>query len=237
MFDSIIHVINIFTDKTVNWTTKSATGIIIVLVLLFTNNIFDFVHSYRTNNKLEQLDKIRVLLQDTTLTDKQKTHFVSERQYILDHKTVLDYVHLFFRSFSKKISFTNRKTEYNNSVIDTAKATDSTIPLIKNENSSSSIKTKNYWLHFFSSNLTFILIILFATIQAYKQHRHQFWELVFAIFVVYFFSVLFFMFFSHLLDFIPVIFNRPWINYVLNFIIQLVIWLLFGLMTAYKQNK
>ncbi len=72
MFDQILNIARLFTDKTVRPHIKLITILFIIGSIYLLNNTFDFVTNYCTTSKLNQLGKISELLKDTSLTENEK---------------------------------------------------------------------------------------------------------------------------------------------------------------------
>ncbi|WP_018341963.1 hypothetical protein [Cytophaga aurantiaca] len=219
MFDAISHVTKIFTDKAVKWTTKMFTFILICFSLWIANDTFDFINSYRTSTKLEHLEKITFLLSDSTLTDNQKDHLLKERDYTLSHRTKLDYLSSMCDSFPEKFSFMN--TEKNTSIEIKTKPE---VKIKKEEIIATPIIAKSYTWHYISSNLFLIMGFAAVPFLIFQKSKHKFGILLVSAILVCGILFGFSIFFAWILNFIPIIFNKPWINYTIDFIIQFILW-------------
>ncbi len=234
MVKEFFHLITSLFDKTLSWTTKTVTFFLILLFAWFANNTFDFIHNFRTSYKLEQLEKIKTILTDTTLTNIQRQQLLTDRDYIIRNRSQLDYLSSFFESLPSHISFTKRTTEANKPTKTAQpKNSETSFPVIIDSNC---ILLKNYWLHFLFSNFFLILALLVAPFVAFKNNEKLyvkiFATLIMGI-IVYFICV----FVAWVLDFIPIILNRPWINYILDFIIQIILWATLLAVTGLIQKK
>lgn len=220
MFEPILHLIKVFTDKTIRFTTKVFTLILIIIGVWFINDTFDFVNSYRTYSKLESLEKITYLLKDKSLSNNEKQELIKERYYIITHKTRIEYLSYFYESFVKKISFTSfSKAKRVNTT------TEQTINEPKPEIVNNTPIIKNYLLHFVFSNLFLIIIAVIVPIIIFKQNKNNIPTLIFSLIIVW--TILYFVavFIAWVLNFIPVILDRPWINYILVLLIHGFIWI------------
>ena len=227
MFDFFNHIVKIITDKTQGWSTRSAAVILSLITLWFVNDTFDFANSFRTNNKLQQLETIGQLLKDSTLTKEQTDVLITERQQIFRHRTVIDNVHSFVDSLPNPISFIRRRT---------AQKPDTTIVTSKkplNNDDSVPIPTKHYWLNFISSNAFLLVALLFVPFNL-KFQKTELWVIMVANAVVFGVLFLLCMLIAYLFDLIPVIAGMPWVNYILNFSIQLFFWMIVGFALSKK---
>lgn len=220
-------IVKVITDSTQRWTTRSAAGIVILVTLWLVNDTFDFINSFRTNNKLQQLETIGQLLSDSTLTKEQTDILITERQRIFKRQTVIDNVHSFVDSLPNPISLIRRST---------TQKPDTTIVTSKkslNKDDSVPIPTKNYWLNFISSNAFLLVVLLFVPFNI-KFQKTGLWVIMVANAVV--FGVLFLLctFIAYLFDLIPVIAGMPWVNYILNFSVQLFFWMIIGFALSKK---
>lgn len=219
MIEPILHIIKIFTDGTIRVTTKLFTLLLILFSAWFINDTFDFINSNRTYNKLENLEKISLLLKDSSLSDNEKNELIKERYYIIKHKTTLENLSSFYWSFVKKISFKSLSKATN-----PAKTTEQKISEPKPATINNTPIIKNYLLHFLFSNLFLIMIAVIVPILIFKQNKSNIPTLIFSLIIVW--AILYFIsiFIAWVLNFIPVILDRPWINYVLVLLIHSFFW-------------
>lgn len=227
MVEIYTHIIKIITDSTQRWTKRSAAVIVILFTLWLLNDTFDFVNSFRTNNRLQQLETIGQLLKDTTLTKEQADILITERQRIFGHRTVVDNVYSFLDSLPNPISLIKRST---------TQKPDTTIVTSKkslNNDDSVPMPTKNYWLNFISSNAFLLVVLLFVPFNI-KFQKTGLWVIMVA--NAFVFGVLFLLctFIAYLFDLIPVIAGMPWVNYILNFSVQLFFWMIIGFALSKK---
>jgi|GEM_PF-6805101 len=217
MFESFHQLIKILTDKAISWTTKIATTIIVIFVIWTINNSLNFIDSFNTNNKLNQLEKISIVLKDSTLTVQQKKILIDTRVKIFNHKSALEYICDFISSLPEKIHFPI-STNKNKEIVKTVNPINSV---------NNSVNIKNPILQFIFSNIFLLLFqialpfILFISDKS-KFHKNAIAASIFSIILLS--GVAFLI--SFIFDFIPLILNRPWINYSLDFIIQSTIWIL-----------
>lgn len=232
MFDVLKHTIETLTSSTEKWTTKTATLTLIFFGLWFLNNTFDFTQSFRRNNRLQQLEQIGQLIKDTTLTKEQIDILIKERDLVFERRTTLDKVYSFLDSLPNT-NFIKRKTESKPNIIAADSISDSTNSIKKADNNIDIIE-KHYWLHFVFSN--FILLIVMLAVPFSISWDKGFKVVIGTIFIL---GILFLigLFTAWVLDFIPVIANRPWINYTLDFIIQFLFWLGLGLLAQKQKNQ
>ncbi|MEZ4944743.1 MAG: hypothetical protein R2804_04375 [Cyclobacteriaceae bacterium] len=233
MFDIFTHTIKIITDTTQRWTTKSAVVILILFGLWFLNNAFDFVYSFRANNRLQQLESIGQLLKDTTLTKEQINLLLTERQSIFVRETAVDKVHSFLNSLPNPISLIKKRTAERP---DTIKL-NSQKYLEGQDDESASATTRNYWWNFVSSNAFILLIMLLVPFNV-PYEKNSIWVTMVGYVVMYGALFLVCGFIAYLFGLIPIIGGTPWINYVLNFSLQLFLWMIIGFsMPKILRNK
>jgi hypothetical protein len=231
MFDVFKHTVDILTSSTERWTTKTATVALIFFGLWYLNNTFDFTHSFRLNNKLQQLEQLGQLIKDSTLTKEQTDILIKERELVFERMTTLDNVYSFLLDSLPNTNFIKSKTDNKPKPSDA----DSKTSLKKDDNVDGSIPTKNYWWTFVSGNFILLFVMLFVPFNtSFKKGI-----IVMTVANMFVLGVLFLvcMFFTYILDLIPVIAGRPWINYILNFVIQFVGWMTFGLILSKIPTK
>lgn len=215
MFEAFGHLLKLFTDKTVKWTAKSATVLVIFLLLWWVNNMFDFGHSYRLSNKLEHLEKISLLLKDTSLTNEQQLVLKAERSYIFEHKSAFDHIYNYCSSFPSEVVNFIHKNLYNKKVEPSkyVKSQKNTIPMIKTRD--------RYW-HFITSSIIIWLFCLFVIYLMVTDKKTLIGNLILGIIGLLLVAYITSLLFATILSLIPV-FDHLWINYGLNVLIQLII--------------
>lgn len=228
MFDIFKHTIETLTSSTEKWTTKTATVALIFFGLWFLNNTFDFTQSFRINNRLQQLEQIGQLIKDTTLTKEQIDILKTERVLVFERKTTLDKAYSLLDSLPNS-NFIKRKTVSNPKMREEASKNSVT----KEESKSIDLVKKNYWLHYLFSNMFLIIVILAVPFSiSWTKGFKVIVGLIFILGSLFLFGMLV----AYLLDLIPVIANRPWINYSIDFVAQLLFWMFIGLL-AQKDKK
>jgi hypothetical protein len=176
MFDTFLHIFKTLTDKTTSWVAKTFTFLVFLFAILFANNTLDFIHNYRTSHKLEHLEKIKQLLSDTTLNTAAKKYLVTERNYIIQHRSTLDYITDIYESLSFHNSFIARTPNTNNTVTIKENPKSSINP----QEETVSIPVKNYWLHFLFSNF-WLIFFVFLIPYSLKNSKISFGINLFAI--------------------------------------------------------
>jgi hypothetical protein len=211
MIEQFIRLLKMFTDKEINPFIKIITIVFILSAIYLLNNSLDFVANYRLNNKLTQLEKISILLKDSTLTKTQKDALFKNRIYVLYHQSLLDRLFCLFE---------------NNAFSENSKITTQTERIKPSNNSEPNVGViKNPYLHFIFSNLILIIFVLMIPFFSVNKETNAFG--IIAVFVIiYIIGGLVCLLISYLMNLIPIILNRPWLNYILDFLIQLILWLI-----------
>ncbi len=227
MFDTFYHLIKISFDSTIKWTTKFFTYILVVIGLWFLNNTFDFIHFFRINSKLEELEKITVLLNDTTINTNLRHQLLYEREYIANHETVLDYLSLLCDSFPKNISLIKRTTAYNTNTITT---------ISKNEFKIDSVPIRNYLLHFLFSNLLLIILMILIPIIVFKEKKQNISVIIMSTLTIWTIGFIICIIISWFLNFVPIIYNHLWLNYFIDFLASTIFWICILLLIGYYKK-
>jgi hypothetical protein len=247
MSEAILHFIKMFTDNTIQWTSKLFAFFIALMVLWILNDTFDFIHSYRTSNKLQQFEKLSQLLSDTTLTPDQRKNLLSEKEYLFRNRSKLDCISSLYDTLYKHIFFVSTKPDsvYNNKSLQNFKkntkvdTTQISIPQTSNIDFDD-VPKKNYLLHFFFSNVALIALMFSIPYFVFQDKINKFGILVLATLIIWAGLILLAVGMAKLLDLIPILFGQVWISYLLDFIIQFIVWFLvfiaIGVYVSDKQN-
>ena len=86
----ITSLIHFLTDKSRSLSSKAAVIILTLLFLVVLDNTFSFSYYYNTSEKVTQLNEIRTILKDTSLSRLERDKLIKLRTNILDHKTFKD---------------------------------------------------------------------------------------------------------------------------------------------------
>ncbi len=212
MIDSFTKSFEYLTDKSVKWTTKMMNFIVFFIIIVFLNNSLKFVSSYRLNNKLEQLQKIHSILSDSLVSKDEKIFLTEERQNIIHQTTFLEIICNYYSSLSYS-DFLN--------IFKRQKTAPVTKPANKNSPNISEKPIRNFYWHFIFSNIGLILLSLVVPYAVYKDPKNDSISLmIFTTLVVWVFFLIIGLIFAFLFGLIPV-FEKVWINYVLDLILHL----------------
>lgn len=203
MLDTVTHFQKYFTDKSVKWTTKSFNVIIIITVLLLANNTFDFLGSYRLNNKLDQLTKISFLLKDSLTTNNEKSFLYYHKNQIIEDLNYIEKGQKIFGHLFNNFSFTNIK----HSLESLTEVNPKTVK-------------RNFYLHYFFSNTFIIFIMLVIPYSLVKHSNIKSVKLAIATTIIMWIGlILIGLVFAFILGLVPTL-KYLWINYLLDFILS-----------------
>jgi len=97
-------------------------------------------------------------------------------------------------------------------------------------------KSRSQFWHTITSSFFLIVLMVGTFLVPFNEKQFNWSTIVTVIFMVG--ALAFFVWlFQYVLGLIPIIFNKPWINYILNFIIQSFILLFFGLILTFGKKK
>lgn len=205
MSELISKIWNFFENKRISVPRKISITILIILSILFVDNIVGFSYLYINSQRLDYLSKIektKVALKQDTVTCK----LLDEMKYdFINRKTVVEqFLELFDNQSTLKV-----KTSHNN---------------MQQEIDSQNIQ-RNQILHTVSSSLFWIIwliIFLFMLIISPFAPPENKWGLILGMVIgISGMSILIWVT-QWLFGLLPIFFNRPWINYTLQFILNLI---------------
>lgn len=205
MSELISKIWNFFENKRISVPRKISITILIILSILFVDNIVGFSYLYINSQGLDYLSKIektKVALKQDTVTCK----LLDEMKYdFINRKTVVEqFLELFDNQSTLKV-----KTSHNN---------------MQQEIDSQNIQ-RNQILHTVSSSLFWIIwliIFLFMLIISPFAPPENKWGLILGMVIgISGMSILIWVT-QWLFGLLPIFFNRPWINYTLQFILNLI---------------
>lgn len=205
MSELISKIWNFFENKRISVPRKISITILIILSILFVDNIVGFSYLYINSQGLDYLSKIektKVALKQDTVTCK----LLDEMKYdFINRKTVVEqFLELFDNQSTLKV-----KTSHNN---------------MQKEIDSQNIQ-RNQILHTVSSSLFWIIwliIFLFMLIISPFAPPENKWGLILGMVIgISGMSILIWVT-QWLFGLLPIFFNRPWINYTLQFILNLI---------------
>lgn len=205
MSELISKIWNFFENKRISVPRKISITILIILSILFIDNIVGFSYLYINSQGLDYLlkiEKTKVALKQDTITCK----LLDEMKYdFINRKTVIEqFLELFDNQSTLKV-----KTSHNN---------------MQQEIDSENIQ-RNQILHTVSSSLFWIIwliIFLFMLIISPFAPPENKWGLILGMVIgISGMSILIWVT-QWLFGLLPIFFNRPWINYTLQFILNLI---------------
>jgi len=97
-------------------------------------------------------------------------------------------------------------------------------------------KTRSKLWHTISSTCALIFLIIVFAIFPFTEKKFS-WNTFFGVILLILVLVGFIWLFQFLFGLIPVIWNRPWLNYILNIIIQTVFWVTIGFVVNNNEKK
>ncbi|WP_298109430.1 hypothetical protein [uncultured Bacteroides sp.] len=205
MSELISKIWNFFENRRISIPRKISITILIILSILFVDNIVGFSYLYINSQELDYLlkiEKTKVAFNQDTITCK----LLDEMKYdFINRRTVVEqFLELFDSRSALKV-----KASHNN---------------MQQESDSENIQ-RNQILHTVSSSLFWIIwliIFLFMLIISPFAPPDNKWGLILGMVIgVSGMSILIWVT-QWLFGLVPIFFNRPWINYTLQFILNLI---------------
>jgi len=205
--NSIFHF---FTDKTRGLSSKAITTIIVIALIVLIDNTLSFSYYYNTENKIEQISNVNKLLTDTTLTKIENQKLLNIRKDIIDRKTWKDKTWDFISNmdFRSENSLTENPTEKE---IETL------------------LSERSYLWHFISSSWLIVILMIASPFIGIFDKKTPFGQAIGILIILEPFLYGMAWILAKLFSFIPIILNNPTLNYILNAILCLGVFALFGI--------
>ncbi|WP_405368576.1 hypothetical protein [Nonlabens sp. Asnod2-A12] len=215
MIESIRHFFNLLFDNSRSWTFRAAAGISIIGFLILTDLVLNFTYNLHTNNKINQLEKIQ------TIKKEYKTDSLKLQKIILLENIIIDKEHY--------TEFINRNLSYINIQTD-----------IKNENRNEIILASEspyslFWMSFSSNYLIAIILPFLIFLPLYNKESRSGKGILgwFASLIMIGLMTVLITWISYQ---IPLIWNNPVYNYILNFLIHTIFWFTIIKFSSNKKN-
>jgi len=216
----IDHFTEFLFDEDKRLSSKAAVVVFIILAIIFVDNILGFSYSFSSDKKIEQVQKLNLILRDSTTDSTTKVFALNLRSQIIERKNIVNQTLSFFRGKSN-----NTIKHHANNPPANAKPNEPLISSIKN----------NFWFNVTASGIYFLLAIIIIPVMLFTDKKTSFTQRFATGIATAISFVLFALFFIWVLGLIPQITNSTWVwNYVTNFLIQAAV---IGLLVYVGQQK
>lgn len=204
MISIIETIFRILLDKSSSIGHKTSIFISLIGIVILLDFGFQFSYDIYISNKLSNLEKIDHL-KDVYTNDKLKQSFlISTEKRIFENKHYSEYLSSWIHNLQVEDKQKDTIEKYDE------------IPKGKDE------KRLLVWM-FISSNfiILFTFVVLFLIGLFLKKEAKR--DMLVGLFATFLIALIFMAMFTWILSFIPLILNRPYLNYLLNFIIQFIL--------------
>ncbi len=192
--------------------TKATVVLFTILAILLVDNIIGFSYHYNTQRKIEEINNINSIINDS-LTDKEtKSNAIKLRSEIINRKNIISYTLLFIQN-----------TKWTDDEIKNKKE------IIVKENKNFNIEkidleivnTNNFWFHLTSGGFFYILGIFMFPIMIFQDKTSSILQRIATGIFIAIILGLIGLFFYWICSLIPLIsdYSLTW-NYAINIIIQ-----------------
>jgi hypothetical protein len=209
MIESIKHFFNLLFDNSKSWTFRAAAGISILGFLVLTDLTLNFSYNLHTNNKINQLEKIQ------SIKKNYKSDSLKLNKIVVLENKVLNKEH-YTEFLSRNLSNISFKTDTKDQNIN--QSTNETTTTIK------PIKSL-FWMAFSSNYLLAIILPFLIFLPLYNSVSRTGSGIL-----GWFASIIMIGAMGALVTWIsyqiPLIWNNPIWNYILNFLIHTLFWVL-----------
>ena len=213
----IDHITAFLFDEDRRLSSKAAVVVFVILAIVFVDNILGFSYSFSSDKKIEQVQKLNLILKDSTTDSTTKAFALNLRSQIIERKNVVAQTLSFFRGKSN-----NTIKHQTNNPPAIPKAIESSI---KN----------NFWFNVSASGIYFLLAVIMIPLMLFTDKTTSFSQRLATGIATTISFVLFALFFIWVLGLIPQITNSTWVwNYIINFLIQIIT---MGLLVYVGQQK
>ena len=188
------------TDSEKTFIKKFYIYFLIAFSLYVADNLIGFSYYQSVSNKLEKTKEINLILKDSVILSKDEfTKLKLLRSDIINRMTLKDNVYSFFSN----ISFISNKN-----------------PIIAKPIETKPIIERDFNVHFFTSASSILLLMIAFFFAGLADKNSSLSIRIGIIIVIELFLYPFTYLFSKLMFLIPVLFDRPLINYILNVILS-----------------
>lgn len=213
----IDHIVEFLFDEHRRLSSKAAVVVFVILAILFVDNLLGFSHSFTTDKKIEQVQKLNTILKDSTTDSTTKAFALGLRTDIIRRQSIVNKT----LSLLQGRSNSSIKHQTNNPPT--------------NANPNDVAIKNNFWFHLTAGGLWYLLAALMLPGMILTDKTTS---LIQRIATGLLAAALFFgfgWFFYWLCSFIPQIAKTTWVwNYIINFILQA---LLVIILVAVLQKK
>jgi len=199
-------VLKFFENKAIHFGLRTSIFIISIFVLTTSDYYFNFSYDYHLNNKIEKLKSINSL----------------KNIYKTDSLKLAELTELENRIF-KRTHYSDRLRNLDLSQFKILKKSDTTeikSPVIKNDNTTINKPIRSLFWMVFTSSYFFIILIILLVILPFKGYPHNELKNVLGAIAAIIILIGVVSFLTWVAYKIPLIYNRPYLNYILNAILQ-----------------
>jgi len=192
-------IVNFFTDNTKRLTTKAATFLAVIIMLLFIDNIFSFTFYNNIDKKLTYIEKANKLIADSSSSVYDKEYLIEQKELIIKRTTIKDFIWNIVKNSSNQL-LNNTKS----------------ISLENTDN-------RNKLIHFTTSSLLLLVIMVILPFITYLDRSLGFLKATLVVVIGEFIMYAACLMVSKLLYYIPIILQKPLINYCINLALNLIV--------------
>ena len=220
MIEGIKNIIELFLDKSRHWTLKAGVFISVIGLLFILDFMFNLSYNYFINNKLENIEKLQIIKKGYS-EDTLKLKKIQElEENVLNEK---HYTESFFLSFnSLKKSIIPNTTDQN--------VDNKNIP--KNATNKKNIPSP--FLMLLTSNLLFLILLIILIFRPFFDKELKTIKTLSSWFASITVLITLITITVWLSFQIPIFYNQPIYNYVLNFILHVI--LIIGIVKIFGKN-
>lgn len=212
----IDHLSEFLFDEKRRLSSKAAVVVLVTLTILIINDIFGFSYSYTVDKKIQQVQTLNSILNDSSIDDKTRRFAFNLRSEVINRKS---YFHKFLSNLNNTTA-TNIK------------------PKDKPSHSKNDLshKRSNFWFAMSAGGIYFILGLLIIPLLFFADKSTSVAQRLATGIATAVSFILFGMFFVWLFGLIPKLSGSTWAwNYTLNLTIQIAIISLLGYVAMKKK--
>jgi hypothetical protein len=203
----IERLLKFFENKSIHFGLRTSLFIITIFVLTTCDYYFNFTYDIHLNNKIEKLESINNL-KKIYETDSLK----------LTELTVLE------NRIYKRTHYSDRLRNFDLNQVNIFKKSDTTEiknPVIKNDNTITNKPIRSLFWMSLTSGYFFIILIIALLILPFTGSVHREWKNLLGSIAAIIILIGVISFLAWIAYKIPLIANRPYLNYILNAVLQL----------------
>lgn len=215
----------LFDDKK-QLSQKAAVVVLVIIAIVAVDNLLGFTYYYNTEKKIQQIEKLNVIIKDSTIDNNTKETAFKLRSEIISRENFFTKIILFLKPTI--IPKENKSSEIASQPLDKVESRPAEINIEKN----------NIWFHLSSGGFYYLFALIVIIVMPFTDVATSLIQKTATGLLTGIIVAAVGLLFYWICSLIPQISSKSWIwNYVVNITIQLSLFILSGIFNKLKRNK